>query len=655
MRTCFNPAEHRLASGEGERLPLCTVPGCGFLLTDASVGNCQVTNLIGRNGLVDSYVAISAGSSSGGQAQLFMKVFRKCVSGSFLRLESLLSLRHPNIQPLVRTGGIPQESALYALSLCAEHGSLAKYVHAGSHVPLPTLLNVIMQIAQGLQYAHERNVVHGHIKPENCLLLSPEVVQIADFQQSILTRETAPSSSIYTAPEQREGKLLPASDQYALALRTCRVLLGEPVLRGTEARDISSSVGNIISALPMSLQQTLRRALSQHPAERFPSVQVFTEALRHKLNVCQFRPSIRSLSTSGSPVPLSSFPRETNTSDLPRSSPSSPLAGSQEGPPGRTEDRSSPPPFSIVGSLGRLPGHTDQVTIVRWSADGTRLASAGPDQTVRLWYIRNTIGTPQATLEGHEGKITALCWSPDGQLLATATNTASIRLWQIPTSTSSSAQVSASWWGHDGEVTSLCWSPDGSRLVSSGKDQTVRVWDPRGKNLGSWRAHGRSGVTALAWNPDGQVIASGGGDRFVSLWEASTGRQLFSCAGHRDEIRRLCWSPDGRWLVSTAGKKDVQVRLWNRQSGQGFAILEGHSREIADIFWPSNATWFGTVARDRTLRCWNGSSNAYHPGAPLGTPTSLEEEPLVADYAPASNLIALGTVNMLVLILQIQA
>jgi len=117
-------------------------------------------------------------------------------------------------------------------------------------------------------------------------------------------------------------------------------------------------------------------------------------------------------------------------------------------------------------------------------------------------------------------------------------------------------------------------------------------------------------------------------------------------------------------LVSTAGKKDVQVRLWNRQSGQGFAItdrgkplslLEGHSRGIADIFWPSNATWFGTVARDRTLRCWNGSSNAYHPGTPLGTPTSLEEEPLVADYAPASNLIALGTVNMLVLILQIQA
>jgi WD40 repeat protein len=283
-----------------------------------------------------------------------------------------------------------------------------------------------------------------------------------------------------------------------------------------------------------------------------------------------------------------------------------------------------------------------------------RLASAGSDRTVRLWYVRNTIGTPQATLDGYEGTITALAWSPDGQLLATATNAASIRIWQIPSMPSSSAQLYASWWGHDGEITSLCWSSDGSHLLSGGKDQTVRVWEPRGKTLGSWKAHGRGGVTALACSPDVQVIASGGGDRQISLWDLTTGRSLRTLSGHRDEIRHLCWSPDGTWLVSSAGKKDHQARLWNAQSGQEIAVLAGHSKEIVGIFWPLNASWFATAAGDRTLCCWSGSAPEQHPGTLLGTPISLEGVPLALDYAPSSHLLALGTVDMLVLLLQHQ-
>jgi len=50
---------------------------------------------------------------------------------------------------------------------------------------------------------------------------------------------------------------------------------------------------------------------------------------------------------------------------------------------------------------------------VCFSPDGTRLASAGDDKTVKLWDART--GEESRTLEGHTGKVHSVCFSPDGQ------------------------------------------------------------------------------------------------------------------------------------------------------------------------------------------------------------------------------------------------
>jgi WD40 repeat protein len=64
---------------------------------------------------------------------------------------------------------------------------------------------------------------------------------------------------------------------------------------------------------------------------------------------------------------------------------------------------------------------------VAFSPDGSTLASASYDETVRLWDARS--GAALQTLEGHSGTVNAVAFSPDGSTLASASYDGTVRLW----------------------------------------------------------------------------------------------------------------------------------------------------------------------------------------------------------------------------------
>lgn len=165
-----------------------------------------------------------------------------------------------------------------------------------------------------------------------------------------------------------------------------------------------------------------------------------------------------------------------------------------------------------------LPGHSGWVTAVRFSADGTTLASTDTQGGLRAWWVEDLSIVPLWEVPGaHAGWIRAIAASPDGRFFATAGNDRVVRLW----STSDGRRVKELA-GHASEVFSLAFHPDGTSLASGDLMGKVRHWDVESgacrREIDASALHTRGedfmadvgGVRSLAFDASGEKLACGG-------------------------------------------------------------------------------------------------------------------------------------------------
>jgi len=205
------------------------------------------------------------------------------------------ALDHPHILPLLDSG--EADGLLYYVMPRVEGESLRERLERDHRLPLEEALRLTRQVADALDYAHERGIVHRDIKPENVLLAGGHA-RVADFgvARALLAaaseRITESGLSVgtpqYMSPEVAAGEDAgPRSDTYALACMLYEMLAGEPPYLGGTAQAIMSkhvthaipSPASLRSGLPASVDGAIRRGLAKAPEDRFATAGAFAAAL----------------------------------------------------------------------------------------------------------------------------------------------------------------------------------------------------------------------------------------------------------------------------------------------------------------------------------------------------------------------------------------
>ena len=311
-----------------------------------------------------------------------------------------------------------------------------------------------------------------------------------------------------------------------------------------------------------------------------------------------------------------------------------------------------------------LEGHTSRVTKIVFSLDGTTLASASEDRTIRLWDVAT--GTHRHKLTGHNSYIYSVSFSPDGLTLASGSENGRIRFWNVTT-----GQYRVTLEGHSSSVRSVAFSPDGQTLASGSSDRTIRLWNATtGQYRVTLEGHSET-INSVAFSPDGTTLASASSDHTIRLWDATTGFHKQTLTGHTSSIYDISFIEGGQTLASKSN--DSTIRLWDTATGQHKEMLSvnnlrnvsinsdgtmlagayssrnislwdiateseitsltGHTSDIYDVTFSPNGKTLASGGSDRTVRLWNLSTRVNI------TPSTIESPPIGQQFDIDINIV----------------
>jgi serine/threonine protein kinase len=495
-------------------------------------------------------------------------------SDRFLKeIELTANLQHPHILPLFDSGSV--NGHLYYVMPYIPGESLRARLERERQLPIADVIRIATEIADALEYAHQRGVVHRDIKPENILLQGDHCL-VADFGIALAVEQAGGGERMtqtglslgtpqYMSPEQTMGEreVGPRADLYSLGIVTYEMLVGEPPFTGptaqaTVAKMMTEEPRRLIpqrGTVPPAVEDAVLTALERLPADRHASAAAFAQALaapapaRHRGRVAPRYRTWIGLAVAAAALSVGTF-----------------FVGRL------TTHRS---PIAEFGRSTKITWERGLQLTPTLSPDGRSVAYAGGTSMSTHIYMRPAIGGRATRLDDDSlGPETSPTWSSDGTRLLFLANGGA---YSVPSSGGHArAELQPT---PRGLIYSAAWAPDGESIAYAVRDSIY---------IRSSAGHVRPAAmvpdaSMCRWSPDGGRIAcvSQNSDYArIGLLFGNRSPSQIVVARVKDGVatpvtddlsinQSPAWSPDGQWLYFISNRQGPQDLYAQRVSGAG--------------------------------------------------------------------------------------
>jgi serine/threonine-protein kinase len=239
-----------------------------------------------RDSLLERHVALKILHEQYSADDDFVERFKR-------EARSVAQLQHPNIVTVIDRG--EEDGRQFIVFEYIDGENLKEHVVRRGRLGVREALEIALEVARGLAFAHDQGLVHRDVKPQNILLNGDGRAKVTDFGiarsvdvDGMTQTGTVLGTSNYIAPEQASGQRVDAhSDVYALGVVLYELLAGELPFPGESfvavaMKHMHEPAPNLLDVrgdVPLRVAAAVDRALEKDPEQRFPTMDAFAAEL----------------------------------------------------------------------------------------------------------------------------------------------------------------------------------------------------------------------------------------------------------------------------------------------------------------------------------------------------------------------------------------
>jgi WD40 repeat protein/serine/threonine protein kinase len=567
-------------------------------------------------------------------------------------------------------GGVPRVFAEYVAG-----GSLADWIAdgrlyaGGPQAALERILDIAVQFAWGLAYAHQRGLIHQDVKPANLMLTTEGVAKVTDFG---LARAKGRAASAAPAGAAAGESLLATLGGYTLAYASPEQLGGAPDTRLTRRTDLYSFAVSLLHvfnggcdwkagslapavlgrlldgppaphlpALPEALVEPLAICLAEDPERRLQNMETLAALLLALYAELTGAPYPRPLPKAAELLAPSLNNRALSYLDLGR--PEEALAALQEASerdPFHPEaaynfamlawERGAITDAQAVRQVEVAAEHHAQQWLPWYYLGLAHERRKDAEAALRSFQRSEQLGAPahvgvaRSRTEQAAGSWPALEWelpscgSPVvatgflGDIAAAAERSGLVRLWELGARRSAGEIQLQTRVGEHLLLASAGFSPRANLFVGATSHDWLQAWHVLPTSTAATFKIRQGFVPHLALSDDGRLALTAGQDGSLRLWrladESCVQTMQVEARSAKTDSRLVAVDLDLEAGLAVSGGPDERVRLWDLDDGSCRAVLEGHEGDVTAVSLSPDGQRVVSGSSDLSVRLWDVES-----------------------------------------------